>query len=192
VPGLGADAAAIHAVGPEKAEALHVGVEPGREPAEDAVARVFGRHKLNDVARRHAGHVDDVDVAAPVMAAAAGDRRPAQDGVDGLRVRELAPLDLAALPVVERPLAGPLAVPDRQLRVEVAEAGASGQVDAIALGRIAHRQKGGGRFVVQSAARLGQLHDMGARSSGQLELVHPASLTGNSGSIAKTLSKKPT
>jgi hypothetical protein len=126
------------------------------------------------------------------MPAAARNGGPAQDGVDGLRVCELPTLQQAALAVVQRALASPFAVPDRQLRIEVAKAGARRQVDAVALGRVAHRQERGGSLVVESTARLSQLHDMRARASGQLELVHPGSLAGNSGSIAKTLSKKPT
>ena len=43
-------------------------------------------------------------------------------------------------------------------------------------GRIAHRQERGRGFVVQRAARLGQLHDMRARASGELELVHSSNL----------------
>jgi hypothetical protein len=37
---------------------------------------------------------------------------------------------------------------------------------------------------------LSQLNDVGTRASGQLELVHPASPAGNSGSIAKNPVKK--
>ena len=84
------------------------------------------------------------------MPAAAGNRRPAQDRVDCLAVRELAALELLALAIEERTLAGPLGVPDGQLGVEVAEAGAGGELDAVALGRIAHRQEGGHGLVVRA------------------------------------------
>jgi len=124
------------------------------------------------------------------MPAAAGNCRPAQDGVDGLTVRQLPAFERPALAIEQRPLAGPLGVPDRQLSVEVAEAGAGCQVDAVALGRIAHRQEGGSGLVVQSAARLSQLHDVGTRASGQLELVHPAPPVRKSVSIAKNPVKK--
>src|SRR5687768_3393270 len=124
------------------------------------------------------------------MAAAARNCRPAQDGVDGLAVRELPPLERLALAIEQGTLAGPLGIPDRQLRVEVAKAGAGSQVDAVAQGRVAHRQERSGCLVVEGTARLGQLHDMGTRTSGQLELVHPASPAGSPGSIAKNVVKK--
>jgi len=190
VPRLGTDAATIRAVRPEEAEALHVRVQPIRQPAEDSITRVFGRHQLHDIASRHAGRIDHVHVAAPMMAAAAGNGGPAEDGVDRLRIGELPALELAPLAVVQRTLARPLGVPDRELRVEVAKAGAGRQVDAVTLGRVAHRQERGSGLVVQSAARLRQLHDVRARTSGQLELVHPGSLAGNSGSMAKNVVKK--
>jgi len=192
MPRLRADAAAIGPIRPEKPEALHVCVEPRGQTAEDAVVRVLGRNELHRIARRHAGGIDDVDVAAPVMAAAAGNGGPAEDRVDRLTVSELPALERPALAIVERTLAGPLGVPDRELGVEVAKAGARRQLDALTLGRVAHRQERGCGFVVQSTARLGQLHDVGTRASGQLELVHPVTPAGNSGSIAKSLSKKPT
>jgi len=100
VPRLGADAAAIGAIRTEKAEALHVRIQPVRQPAEDSAAGVFGRHQLHEITVRHAGRIDHVHVAAPVMTTAAGDGGPAENGIDRLCIGQQPALELTSLAVV--------------------------------------------------------------------------------------------
>ena len=83
VPWLRTHAAAIRAVRLVETKASHIRIEPLRQRA-----RIFRRSRIRQatthgVAGRHRRRVDHIDIAAPVMAAAAGNRRPAQDRIDG-------------------------------------------------------------------------------------------------------------
>ena len=83
-----------------------------------------------------------------------------------------AAIDELAAAVVQRPLALPLAIPYRQLRIEIAEARARAQVDAVVCRRIAHRQERGHGLVMQYAARLIQLDHVRTGPAGELQLIH--------------------
>jgi hypothetical protein len=169
-------------VGTVEAEARHVLVEPRREPLEHAAGRVFLRDQLQAIVRRQGGGIDDVHVRAPVVAAAARQRRPAQDGVDPVRLVEGGRVHGGAGAVEQRPLAAPLAVPDRELPVEVAKTGGGGEIDAGRGGGIPHRKKRRHRPVVHRATRLVERDDVGAGASGELEFIH--ALVASAASIA--------
>ena len=81
-------------------------------------------------------------------------------------------IEQAAGAVIQRTLAAPLPVPEPHLPIEVAETGDRDEIDAVARGRIAHREQRGDHREMQRAARLLEIDDVGSGAPGQLEFVH--------------------
>jgi len=65
-----------------------------------------------------------------VVPTAAGNRRPAQDGLDAARVVQCRVIDRLATAIEQRPLAAATCVPEQQLPLEITEARRGDEIDA--------------------------------------------------------------
>ena len=141
--------------------------------------RVLVGQELHLVARRHRRGVDHVDIRAPVMTAAAGYGRPAQDRIDELGFARAShdragdPSDHTA--AARRATCGSRATTCRSKSRKL-ETGH--EIDAVVRRRVAHREQRGDHGVMQRAARLVEIDDVGSGAPGQLEFVHSHPLPG--------------
>src|SRR6185369_15251870 len=102
------------------------------EAVEDAAGRAFLGHEADAVALGRRRTIDEVELGAPVMAAPARHRAPAENGIDEVFVGQRRAVSLVARRIVERALAAELHVPDALLRGEIAKGAGDRNVETFA------------------------------------------------------------
>lgn len=163
-------------VRPEKTEAHHVAIQPPMEAVKYAAGRSLFRQQAHTVAFRHCRAVYDVDLAAPMMSAAAGYRAPANDGVHEFGLTETGMVPDAAVGIIERPLAAILHVPDSLLCSEIAKRAHDPDIEALSRSGIPHRDKWLDRLARKRCPEIISLLYVSARPACKLQFVQHAGI----------------
>jgi hypothetical protein len=103
-----------------------------------------------------------------VVPARARQRGPPADGLDTARGRQRQRIERSAIAILHRPFAAELAVPDRELPIEVPEPGEGDEVDSVGRRRGAHGLEGNDDFLVKLDGRVFELGQMGPCPTGEL------------------------